>query len=280
MTKRKLVSAFPNDECIKKTGVFRVNAFNERKVAEIFTEEKAKEYELKLDSLWHELVQAHASMYVIEKVLNFPADFLLDLGRQTFLHLVLGNFTRQVALAVINALTDDDPRSLTFTSLKKWIVQNCLPEIRDEVSVYLEGLAIEDEIKSLLERAKTLRNKLLAHLDSEYAIDPTRKAEAKISFVNLQCLVKRTEELLSGLCFGHRRSMLPVEYSYLVCHPEGVDRRSDIEYILDLLAADSTILRMPEEQEEYWPVYAEGLTQEQKKILNKWRRRIGKSEVW
>ena len=73
--------------------------------------------------------------------------------------------------------------------------------------------------------------------------------------------------------------MLPPEYSPLVRHPQGTDSRSDIEYILDLLAADSVVLQIPEEQEEYWPVYAKGLTQEQKKIFNEWRYRVGKAEA-
>jgi hypothetical protein len=259
--------------------VSKVIDLKERKTVEVFGEEKSHEYERRLDALWHELVQAHASMYVIEKVLKFPADFLLEPGHQTFLRLVLQNFSHRVALTVINALTDKDSQSLTFRSLKKWIVRNCRIEIRNQVPAYLEGLATPDEINSLLKRAKKLRNRLLAHLDAKYATDPKRKAEAKISFVNLQRLVKQTEELLLGFCFGHGRSMVPPEYSPLIDYPREMESRSDIEYILNLLAKDSRKLRMPEEQKEYWPVYAGGLTQEQKKIFNEWRRRVGKKEI-
>jgi hypothetical protein len=259
--------------------VSKVIDLKERKAVEVFGEERSHEYELRLNALWHELVQAHASMYVIDKILDFPADFLLDPEHQTFLRLVLQNFSRQVALAVINALADRDPCSLTFISLKKWIIANCLPRVRDEVSTYLQGLADPDEIKSLLKRAKELRNKLLAHFDTKYATDPKRKAQARISFTELRCLLDRTEQLVLGLCFGHGRSMLPMEYSPLIDYPRETESRSDVEYILNLLAKESTILRMPEEQEDFWPVFAKGLTEEKKKLFNEWRRKLGKKGI-
>lgn len=265
--------------CKTQTRVAELSRLKEKKATQIFDEDKVREYESKHDALWHELVQAHMSMYVVEKVLEFPADFLLDSERQTFLRLVLRNFTQQVALVVSNVFTDPDKRSLTFSSLQEWIGKHCFSEVRHEMSVYLGGLAEGNGIKSLLKRARLLRNKLLAHFDSEYATDPKKKAEAKIFLAELRSLLNRTEELVSGLCFGHGRSMLPLEYSPLVCHAHRADSGPDIDWILVLLAANSTIVRMPEEQKDYWPVYAAGLTQEQKKIFNQWRRRVGKKEI-
>ncbi len=256
-----------------------MDSLNDLKIEEVFSKEKAKEYEARFKVIWDNLVTAHSSMFVVEKVRNFPRHLLLPPYEHTFLSLVGRNFSHQAALTVINMLTDKDERSATFKTFTKWIRNNCLPEVSDKVSTYLDQINSSEEVKSLQKRAWKLRSKLLAHLDWEYILDPSKLVKIQITPEELHVLVSETEKALSKLCVEGGVSLLPLEYSPLVQHPKGSDPRSDIERFLDLLAADSHFLNMPEEQPCLWEGLAKDWTEEKKEVFNHWRRKIGKSVV-
>ena len=69
--------------------------------------------------------------------------------------------------------------------------------------------------------------------------------------------------------------MLPIEYHPDVLHPAGVDRRSDVELLLDSLARDSFFLRFPEEDPVFWSLYRKNLTERQIETLNQYRAKFG-----
>jgi hypothetical protein len=54
-----------------------------------------------------------------------------------------------------------------------------------------------------------------------------------------------------------------------------MDPRSDIERILDLIIADSSFVNQPEEHKAYWDAMREAMDDEQIKIMNHYRQRIG-----
>lgn len=251
----------------------------ERTLDELFDEEHGQEYEKRLEALWLELVRANASMYVIDRVLQFPGHMLLSPRYQLFLPLVVRNFGDAVLLVVVSTLTDPDPGSLTFSTLKNWIVENCHRKVRPQLRAYLKNQATPDEISGLVDRAKKLRNKLVAHRDRQHLLEAGARADVQISVLELRDLLEKTNKLMSGLCFGHGRDMLPFEYSQLVEYPQGMDPRSDIEYLLDLLAEDSDVLRMPEEQVQFWPGFAGNLKREDREAFNDWRARLGLPKV-
>lgn len=256
-----------------------MTSLKQRRLDELFDEEHGQEYEKRLDAFWLELVRANASMYVIDRVLQFPGHMLLSPGHQIFLPLLVRNFADTVLLVVVSALTDPDSRSLTFSTLKDWIVENCHRKVRPEVRAYLKNQATPDEISGLADRAKKLRNKLVAHLDRQHLLEAGARADVQITLLELRDLLEETNKLMSGLCFGHGRDMLPWQYSQLVEHPQGMDPRSDIEYLLDLLAKDSNVLRMPEERVQSWPGFAGNLKREDREAFNEWRARLGLTKV-
>ena len=144
---------------------------------------------------------------------------------------------------------------------------------------YLKNQATLDEISGLLDRAKKLRNKLAAHLDRQQLLEAGAGAEVQITLLELRDLLEETNKLMSGMCFGHGRDMLPWQYSQLVEYPQGMDPMSDIEYLLDLLAKDSDVLRMPEEQGQSWPGFAGNLKREDREAFNDWCARLGLPKV-
>ena len=265
-----------------------MDSLSDLEIEEVFNKEKADEYEKRFALIWDELVSAHSSMFILEKVRDFPLDLLFSPTHdQIFLPLVERNFSHQVGLIVANIFADKNKHSATFDTLVKWIKNNCLsePSNRDRVLVCLEKISGSAETTSLKERCWKLRNKLLAHLDWRYALDPNKLAEIQITYDELRTLANEAEEVLQKLRVGGGVSILPFAYSPLVQRPVDMDPRTDIEKLLDLLASsDDSILIAPERHSNYWESVTlisvnKEWSKEDKETFNRWRRRIGKDEV-
>jgi len=244
---------------------------------EVFDEDKAQEYEHMRQALWHEeLVRAHTSMCIIEHVARFPARLLLDPTRGTFLPLVFGNFVDHVVL-VVTKVFEEGGRGvpLTLPRLRNWIQENCRPEVQAEVRRALKGLRKKAEVKRLLEKARTLRHKRIAHRDVDWVRNPAAQTAVRVSLEDLRALLAEAEQWIRALSVGGDVAMVPLSYSDLVQYPTGLDLRSDIEYFLDLLAADSALLKMPEEQPEQWTHHKRTLTEAGRTLFNEWRERVG-----
>lgn len=80
-------------------------------------------------------------------------------------------------------------------------------------------------------------------------------------------------------CFGHGRAVLPVNYISQVRYAGDLDNRSDIEILLDNMAKESLLLKMSEEQPNYWVKYRKTLSGKGINILNNYRHRFGLSKV-
>ena len=82
------------------------NWLKSNKVEDIFDPDKAAEYLELFETRWLNLVDAHASMYVVEKVRRLNPDRFLTPAPQHFWSLVLRDFSHEAALGVTNALTE------------------------------------------------------------------------------------------------------------------------------------------------------------------------------
>ena len=259
-----------------------MNYLSDLKIDEVFSKEKADEYEKRFNLIWRELIAAHSSMFILEKIRGFPLNLFFSVTHdQNFLKLVERNFSHQVALIVANMFGDSDNRSATFNTMIEWIRKNRLPESSEKVSACLDQISYSDEIQSLQKRAWDLRRKLLAHLDWEYALNPDKLSEVQISYGELQTLVGETEKILLKIRVEGGVSLLPLDYSPLV----KPGARTDIEKFLDLLAAsDDSLLTEPERAAVFWeavhyPDFKESWSVEKKKIFNDWRQRIGRKVI-
>jgi len=244
----------------------------------IFDEPTQTEYKKKFEALWFELVDAHSSMFVVEKLLEFPSELLLPPHHKTFFPLLLKNFVNQIVLIIHKSLGDQRTDVLTFTTFKKWICDKCRDSYTDQVRLYFEQVDDRTKISTILEKTRVLRHNLIAHFNIDYAIHRKKREEAKIYFHELRLLLDETDKLMNALCFEGGVSMLPPWYTKSNYHRSGVDSRADIECFLDAIAKDSALLKMPEEQRNWWHIYKKELTDEEKKVFNYWRRRVGLSE--
>jgi hypothetical protein len=91
------------------------------KPEDVFAPQDLPQYELQFNRLWFHLANAHDSAYVVERIRAFPFHLFASPDRERFFTLVLFNFTRQVALTVINTLTDGTRGAHTFQTLQDWL---------------------------------------------------------------------------------------------------------------------------------------------------------------
>lgn len=152
--------------------------------------EDGREYERRLDRIWDQLVMAHTSARALEAILAFPADPLFAPDETMFLRLVIWNFSRQSALVLANAFLDRDPNSITFRSLRRFLVRKSKPAARPIVVRCMRLLFGSMAGRSVLPRARRLRGKVLAHLDRRFAFNPEWRRKAAVSAVEMQQLLK------------------------------------------------------------------------------------------
>jgi len=228
----------------------------------VLNDEKKREYESLFDRLWFHLVQAHDSHRAWEIIESFPIEVFCASDRERFLHLVKYNFARQVALAVINALTDEDPRALTFSVLTQFLIKHCKKEARHAVTMFIRQLGNSEEVKDLLKKAKTYRSKRLAHFDM---IAPEGTG---LSLYDMKIMLNQTEDFIQKLGIANS-SMNTPEYS-----PFNQSQQTDIEYLLCLIVKDFK----GDQQPEVWSNYFKALPLDLKLRANDWRRRAGLPE--
>jgi hypothetical protein len=110
-------------------------------------------------------------------------------------------------------------------------------------------------------------------------LDSNKRKQIQITHEELRALVDEGAEIVKKLCIEGGVTLLPLEYDPDVRHPKGHDSRPDIVKILDLIATDSHVLKMPEDQPYIWRVHCQNWTDAQKETFNYWRLRIERSEV-
>ncbi len=253
-----------------------MDSLNEMHLDKVFEPEKAKEYEARFQVIWDVIVNTNTSMFIVEKVKDFPIDLLFSpLEYRIFLNRVENNFVGYIALMVINLFLDEDKRNVTFETFTKWIKENTCGEISSTVSDCLDKINRSEQVKSIETRLHRMRHKLLAHLDWEHMLNPRELEKSQITYEELRTLVDDAGKIVYKLSIGGGVGLLPPEYDEILFH----DANPDIVKILDLIATDSSFLKLPEEQPYLWKGWSDNWTDERKETFNYWRQRIGRDKI-
>jgi len=236
-------------------------------------------YEQRIERLWWELVWLNSNLFVLEKLSAFPFELFLQPLRGNFFSLVQVNLFNMCILIIRKLVEEKDPRSLTLSRFKQDVQSHIRPKYESSLDAALDDVEFDATISDLLERARKIRNKRVAHFDRKFNLSPKQQKEIRLSLVDLMELRDALNKLFETLCFGHRRSVLPWQYDPRVQHPPDLDARSDVEELLNRIAKDSHILNMPEQQPNFWPHFREGLSQKELQMLNQHRTKFGLREV-
>lgn len=248
--------------------------------ADVIESSWLEEYERKINLLWlQELVLLNSNLYILEKLLDFPFDLFVMPDRRTFFRLVEINLFRSCLMIVWKLVEDPDPNALTLLRFKNEIRRHIRPQYACSLDAVLKETKFDKQIEQLLEPIRTLRNKRIAHLDEDFNLPPEQIKEMRVSLSDLMVLRDMLNQLFELLCFGHQRSVVPIEYHPEVIHPPGVDARSDVEELLDNVARNSPLLNMPENEPDHWRYFRQGLPRDILQVLNEYRRKFGLPEV-
>ena len=230
--------------------------------------------------IWSQLVYLNCYIFLLYKLLNFPVDLFVEPIKQNIFVFVKQSLFGSSLLIITNLAADPRKDVLTIRRFRDEIVTKY---IKDKYLQSLWDSLRNNNFKKITrdigERAIFIRNKYLAHLDINSNLKPKISENISISFPEVKIFCEQLNKLFSILCFGEGFSFLPIDYEPMVIHPEGVDKRSDIEYILDLIAKDSDILNMPESNWQGWKIYKQNLTKEGLDIINQYRKKFGMCEV-
>lgn len=221
--------------------------------------------------LYSHLVELHTNIFILEKVLAFP--FRLFAGPdQIFFRQVIINFYDASILTITRVAADQEGDLFTLPRFKGTIVQHIKDAHKEPFLIRLKAARFDKETQELLARAKTIRNQRIAHITQQFTEDFFQRPLDQLGFNlgELKALRDRITALFKALAINATYRMLPIGY-------DTDTHESDIEQLLDNIADKSRILRMPEQQPDWWQNFRlPNLTITEKEQINMYRRKFGK----
>lgn len=239
-----------------------------------------KTYEGELEAIWWQLVQLNANFFVLDKIQSFPFDLFKPI-LTPFWQLIYTSLF-ETGLMIISRLVDPDKRTLTLQSFKNRVSKNMInKKYISQLDNALKKIDFATKIINIRKRVKEVRNKRLAHYDrrwiKKYMSKKPQKALAFPSLKEIKDMRDSLNSIFNLFCFGHGKAVLPINYISQTRYVDDIDNRSDIEILLNNMAKESPLLKMPEEQPNYWPKYRKTLSTKQINILNHYRKKFGLS---
>lgn len=250
--------------------------FSKLDAKDVLTQDALPEYERGMDFFYLEqLVPLNASIHVMEQVLQFPLTLFTDPGDSVFFALVLRNFHQAGLLTITRLATDTKGDLYTLLQFKNWVCQQVRSRYRSDFQLYLRKTRFDEETRGMLGKARRIRDARVAHIKRDLSISE----RDQVDFQELKLLRDSLNSILDTLSFNVGRLMLPIQYSSKVIHPKGADSRSDIEKLLDSIARESAVLNLPENQPDCWPICRKILSEEELKVLNRYRAKFNLPQV-
>jgi hypothetical protein len=233
-----------------------------------------EEYTRGMQFFYSHLVELHTNIFILEKVLAFP--FRLFAGPdQIFFRQVIINFYDVSILTITRVAADQAGDLFTLPRFKNAIVQHIKDAHLEPFRKRLREVRFDEETEELLARAKAIRNQRIAHITQQFASNFFQRPLEQLGFNlgELKSLRDRLTALFQALAINATYRMLPIGY-------DTDTSQSDIEQLLDGIADKSRILRMPEQQPEFWQTYRlPSLTDAEKDLINTYRRKFGLAPI-
>jgi hypothetical protein len=138
------------------------------------------------------------------------------------------------------------------------------PEYQPTIREKLREMRFDQKTDELLNTARDLRDHRIAH-----AV-PNAKAEG-ITFSDIRNLRDKLVKLLKTLSLRTTYVMYPTGYNN--------HHNADIDWILESIAKNSPLLNMPERDPQRWAYRKQNLSDENIRLLNRYRAKFGLPEV-
>ncbi len=245
----------------------------------VIKERRFQEYQRSLELIWWELVRLNSTVYVLEKLINFPVKIFVPKGKDLFLNLVHHNFIENSILIVSRIFTDNSADAHTIVWFKNKLRNEYLKDVYvNEFDEILKENRFSKNVNELSVKIHKIRSKLVAHLKREIVLSEITQ-DFKISFKELKEVVSAIAILFRLICFNHDYHLYPVEWSPNLVHSGPLDKRPDIEEILDDFVLKNPILKLPEEKPYLWDKIKSGYNQDELIKFDKYRKKFGFKSV-
>jgi hypothetical protein len=243
------------------------------------SEEAYDEYERGINWFYSELVRLNTTIYIMERISEFPFRLFGEMGRMTFFNMVMSNFLDVAVLISAKLITDRDGEKHTLRRFKNKLKQLIKAEYQDTLNERLRRARLDSTANKLLVKLKKYRDEYVAHLNRSLV-----EGKSDVEALNMSDLLKLRDILNSlfeviTLKDDTEYMMVFLEYSPNVLNPPGSERRSDIEEILDNIARESAVLNLPERHPQRWKYQQQQMSREDLDRLNHYRKKFGLPEV-
>ena len=239
------------------------------------------EYNKEIGAIWEQLIQFKTNNIVLQKIYEFPFKVFSTEHHSPFWRLVIGSIT-ETNVMICWRMVEERGNTLSFVSACNNIGTNLRSQkYIQEYDDMIRELNFDDKISDIRKRVKRIRDARFAHFNRKWILSRSIEEKQKdlISLDEFHQIGNIFEELFNAICFGQRRGLVLMRYDVNDFTKESYWKKSDLDEILDNVARNSALLNMPEEQPEYWPVYRDTLSEYDLSVMNKFRKKFGKSEV-
>lgn len=230
-----------------------------------------EDYKRGMQLFYSELVNLNTNIFIMQKINEFPFKLFCSPNDTIFFTTVLKNLYDVSILTVTKLVTDQAGDLSTLLQFKNQVVKFIKTEYRDSLIEMLKQNKFDNNIRLMLDTATSIRNSRIAHLKIDTIFSDQVK---RLKIDELVELAKILNSLLQTLSFNVEQLMIPLPYS------EYVRQNTDIEKILDNIALNSNIIKMPEIiPSDAWVRHKKKMNQSEINTLNDYRKKFNLSEV-
>lgn len=226
-----------------------------------------EEYDEELNILYLELVYLNSNIFLLERILRFPFQLFSGRKTNTFWELITKSLFNDCVLHLNKIVIDGNNKgnSVGLRELKKKVLTNLVEKYKRSFLKKLKEMRFEKNFEDFKELFKKLRDKHVAHLDRNWLERNTvgRFAEYSVDLESLKKACELVNQLFRTICIGEDRCLIMTEYH--------IEKYTDIDKVLDLIAKDSRLLNMPEREQAEWLFEKERLSSGEMEFLNKFR---------
>lgn len=230
-----------------------------------------EDYKRGMQLFYSELVNLNTNIFIINKINQFPFGLFCTPANTIFFSTVLKNLYDVCILTITKLATDKAGDLSTLLQFKNQVVRFIKPEFKDALIETLKQHKFNNNIEKMLGSASSLRNSRIAHLKIDTIFNDEIK---RLKIDELVELANILNLLLQAVSFNVEQLMLPLPYT------EYNKRTTDIESILDNLAINSNIIRLPDLiPVDAWDRRKKKMKQKEIETLNVYRKKFNLSEI-
>lgn len=237
----------------------------------------ATKYQQDLEDFYDFLVKLNIDIYIVERILAFPVDLFCSSHAEAdiFFVRILENFMDQAILTITKLVSDSGTNGTTPVYTLRHFQGQIMKELEDKPKKRLAQALKKIDLKKIdehLEKAKTIRNKRIAHLTPVlFRSNSTAKTvNAHLLFSEIQAIRDTLNSYYEALTLGAQVFMLPLTYE---------NNTSDLDWMLDCIAKTSVILHMPETDPDRWPFERKRMGEQDLRDFNHYRTKFNLAEV-